>query len=187
MGFAINANTMYVVYDTTENLERLHNVVKNNKDMESIISELGGNTKDVDMDGTILYFGINYDSNHVYMEFETWKHHQPQFKKALEQIFPNMKVFWKMENDYDCETNSFKEFGIKYAIESEDIYETFDCIEDVREFILTKDTLTEFCDRYAEKYDIQTATPEFIQTLFINWNHRNDYHIYFRIFKEVAD
>ena len=184
---ANNANTMYVVYDTTENLERLHNILKNNQSMKNIISELGGNTENLDMDGTILAFWINYNYGHVYMEFETFRHHQPQFKKALEQIFPNMKIFWKMENDDDCETNSFKEFGIKYAIESEDIYETFDCIEDVREFILTEDTLTEFCDMFAEKHDIQTATEGLIYDCFVKWNHTMGYHIYFRIFKEVAD
>ena len=92
-----------------------------------------------------------------------------------------MGLYWLSEDENSGETNAIWVFG-KYAIETEDIYETFDNFQRCKDYILKEKTFKKF----VESNDITNVTDEVLFDMFLNWNKNNEHKIYFRIFREVV-
>lgn len=178
--------TEYKVYDTKENIQILVKAIEKANNMCDIAKNLNVDFKNYSIRGTLIDKVISEDGTNISMMFDCDWDWQEDFIKVLQSKFPNMEIyFYCTECGFDVYvTNSFVEFPTRYIVEdSNDIYECFNSLEDVIDYLKTHKDIAQ----YRERLDFSdVSSEEEIDDLFNEWNQENDdVTLYLRIFEEI--
>ena len=185
--------TEYKVYDTKENIQLLVDAIEkekqvrpSNPNMWDIVYLLNQDINNLSIRGTLIDYTLSEDGTSLLMTWDCSWDWQPDFVTALQAKFPNMEIyFYCTECGFDVYvTNSFVEFPTRYIVEnSNDIYECFNSLEDVIDYLKTHKDM----EQYRERLDFSdVSSEEEIDDLFNEWNQENDdVTLYLRIFEEI--
>ena len=181
------------MYDTKENIKLLVDAIEKEKqvrpstpNMWNVVQNLNIEDDNYSIRGTLIDKVISEDGTNISMMFDCDWDWQEDFIKVLQSKFPNMEIyFYCTECGFDVYvTNSFVEFPTRYIVEdSNDIYECFNSLEDVIDYLKTHKDIAQ----YRERLDFSdVSSEEEIDDLFNEWNQENDdVTLYLRIFEEI--
>lgn len=185
--------TEYKVYDTKENIQILVNAIEKEKqvrpsepNMWDIAKNLNIDVENYSIRGTLIDTELSEEGTKLLMIFDCAWDWQEDFINVLQSKFPNMDIYFHcIESGFNLfVTNSFDEFPTRYIIEdNNDIYECFDNLEDVINYLQTHKDMAQYRERLNFS---DVSSEEEIDDLFNEWNQENDdVTIYLRIFEEI--